>query len=44
MRYNTYIYKLNFADDKVLLAQDYDMKYMARKIKEEYEKLGLAIN
>jgi hypothetical protein len=47
MRYNThiYIYSLNFADDKVLLTQDYDnMEYMARKLKEEYEKLGLSLN
>ena len=29
----------------VLLAQDHDnMEYMARKLKEEYEKWGLAIN
>jgi hypothetical protein len=42
---NTYVYSLNFADDQVLLAQDHDdMEYMARKLKEEYEKLGLAIN
>jgi hypothetical protein len=42
---NTYIYSLNFAYDQVLLAQDHDdMEYMARKLKEEYEKLGLNIN
>ena len=42
---NTYVYSLNFADDQVLLAQDHDdMEYMARKLKEEYEKWGLAIN
>jgi hypothetical protein len=42
---NTYGYSLNFADDQVLLAQDYvDMEYMGRKLKEEYEKWGLAIN
>ena len=40
---HTYI--LNFADDQVLLAHDYDdMEYMARKLKEEYEKWGLTIN
>jgi hypothetical protein len=40
-----YIYSLNFADDQVLLAQDHDdMEYMARKLKEKYEKWGLAIN
>ena len=42
---NTYVYSHNFADDQVLLAQDHDdMEYMARKLKEEYEKWGLAIN
>ena len=41
----TYVYPLNFADDQVLLAQDNDdMVYMARKLKEEYEKWGLNIN
>ena len=36
---------LNFAFDQVLLAQDLDdMQYMARKLKEEYEKWGLTIN
>jgi hypothetical protein len=34
-----YIYSLGFADDQVLLAQVHDdMEYMARKLKEEYEK------
>jgi hypothetical protein len=41
---NTYLYSLNFADDQVLLAQDHDMEYMARKLTEEYEKWGLTIN
>ena len=42
---NTYVYSLNFADDQVLLAQDHDdMEYMPRKLQEEYEKWGLAIN
>jgi len=42
---NTFVYSLNFADDQVLLAQDHDnMEYMARKLKEKYEKWGLAIN
>jgi len=42
---NTYVYSLSFADDQVLLAQDRDdMEYMARKLKEEYGKWGLAIN
>jgi hypothetical protein len=39
------LYSLNFADDQVLLAQDHDdMEFMVRKLKEEYEKWGLAIN
>ena len=34
--------KINY---QVLLAQDHDdMEYMARKLKEEYEKWGLAVN
>jgi len=41
---NTHVYSLNFADDQILLAQDHDMEYMARRLKEEYEKWGLAIN
>jgi hypothetical protein len=42
---NSYVYSLNFADDQVLLAQDHDdMEYMARKLKEENEKWGIAIN
>jgi len=42
---NTYVYSLSFADDHILLAQDHDdMEYMARKLKEECEKRGLAIN
>ena len=36
---------VHFADDQVLLAQDHeDVEYMARKLKEEYEKWGLAVN
>jgi len=42
---NTYVYSLNFADDQVLLAQGHDdLENMARKLKEEHEKWGLAIN
>jgi hypothetical protein len=41
---NTYFYSLNVADDQILLAQDHDMEYMARKLTEEYEKWGLTIN
>ena len=41
----TNVYSLSFADDQLLLVQDHgDLKYMARKLKEEYEKWGLAIN
>jgi hypothetical protein len=33
-----------FAADQVLIAQDRDdMEFMARKLKEEYEKWGIAI-
>jgi hypothetical protein len=39
---NTHVYSLNFADDQILIAQDHDdMEFMARKLKEEYEKWGL---
>ena len=42
---NTYVYSLSFTDYQVLIAQDHDdMEYMTRKLKEEYEKWGLAIN
>jgi len=42
---NTHVYSLSFADDQVLIAQDHDdMEFMARKLKEEYEKWGLTIN
>jgi hypothetical protein len=42
---NKHVYSLNFADEQVLIAQDYnDMGFMARKLKEEYEKLGLTMN
>ena len=44
-KYTCTIYSLNFADDQVLIAQDHDdIEYMARKLKEEYEKWGLYIN
>ena len=39
------IYSLLFADDQLLMAEDYeDLEYMTRKLKEEYEKWGLKIN
>jgi hypothetical protein len=42
---NIYVYSLNFADDQVLLAQYHDdVEYIARKLKEEHEKWGLAIH
>ena len=42
---NTHVYSLNFADDQVLIAQDHDdMEFMARKLKEEYEKWGFTMN
>ena len=41
---NTHVYSLNFAVNKVLIAQDHDdMEFMARKLKEEYEKWGLTM-
>jgi hypothetical protein len=40
-----HVYSLNFADDQVLIAQDHDdMEFMARKLKEEYEKWRLTMN
>ena len=42
---NTHVYSLNFSYDQVLIAQDHDdMEFMARKLKEEYEKWRLTIN
>ena len=42
---NDSIYTLLFADDQVVISQDYeDMEYMLRKLLEEYEKWGLKVN
>lgn len=42
---NTNIYSLSFADDQVIMAQDYDdIEYMTRKLIEEYKKWGLEVN
>lgn len=42
---NNTIYTLSFADDQLVLAQDYDdIEYMTRKLIEEYKKWGLEIN
>jgi hypothetical protein len=42
---NTHVYSLKFADYQVLIAQDHDnMEFMARKIKDEYEKCGHTLN
>jgi len=42
---NNMIYSLSFADDQLLITQDYDdMEYMTRKLTEEYRKGGLDIN
>jgi Reverse transcriptase (RNA-dependent DNA polymerase). len=39
------IYTLLFADDEVLITQEYkDMEFMVRKLLEEYEKWSLKIN
>lgn len=42
---NTSLYTLCFADDQIVLAQDYeDLQYMTRKLIEEYTKWGLRVN
>jgi hypothetical protein len=42
---NTHVYSLNFADDQVVIAQNHnDKEFMARKLKEEYEKWGFTMN
>ena len=42
---DTTIYSTLFADDQLLIAQDYeDLEYMARKLIEEYELWGLKLN
>lgn len=42
---NSTIYTLLFADDQLVIAQDYeDIEYMTRKLIEEYNKWGLKIN
>ena len=42
---NDSIYTLLFADDQIVISQDYeDMEYMLRKLLEEYEKWGLKVN
>jgi hypothetical protein len=42
---NTTLYTLQFSDDQVVLAGDKeDLEYMARKLKESYEKWGLIMN
>lgn len=39
------LYTLSFADDQVVMAQDYeDIEYMARKLIEQYNKWGLTVN
>jgi hypothetical protein len=42
---NITLYTLQIADDQVVLAGDKeDLEYMTRKLKENYEKLGLDMN
>ena len=42
---DTTIYWMLFADDQLLIAQDYeDLEYMTRKLVEEYELCGLKLN
>ena len=39
------IYSVLFADDQLLIAQDYEeLEYMTRKLIEEYEVWGLKLN
>ena len=39
------IYSMLFADDQLLIAEDYeDLEYMTRKLIEEYELWGLKLN
>jgi hypothetical protein len=39
------VYSLLFADDHLLIAQDYeDLEYMTRKLIDEYELWGLKLN
>ena len=39
------IYSMLFADDQLLIAQDYeDLEYMTRKLIDEYELWGLKLN
>lgn len=39
------LYTLCFADDQIVIAQEYDdMEYMTRKLIEEYNKWGLEVN
>jgi hypothetical protein len=41
----TTIYSMLFADDQLIIAQDYeDLEYMTRKLIEEYEVRGLKLN
>ena len=42
---DTTIYSMLFADDQLLIAQDYeDLEYMTRKLIDEYELWGLKLN
>jgi hypothetical protein len=42
---DTTIFSMLFADDQLLIAQDYeDLEYMTRKLIDEYELWGLKLN
>ena len=42
---DTKLYSMLFADDQLLIAQDYeDLEYMTRKLIDEYELWGLKLN
>lgn len=40
-----YLFSLNFADDQVVMAQDsYDLKFMVKRLYDEYRKWGLQVS
>jgi len=42
---DTTVYSMLFADDKLLIAHNYeDLEYMTRKLRDEYELWGLRLN
>ncbi|KAF2889952.1 hypothetical protein ILUMI_16221 [Ignelater luminosus] len=41
--YDSTLYTLHFADDQMVLAHNKDLKYMTRKLIEEYKRWGLKV-